>query len=69
LIAGRYLKVATSAQRRLTLPIRLKGTYLRSQITGDVENAGYVENVGSLVWNDFSLFSCPAASQTKRLGA
>src|ERR1700730_14339093 len=59
IIAGRYWKVAVGAQRRLTLPIRLKGTTLRFQITGNVEN------VGSLVWNDFSLFSCRAASQTK----
>ncbi|MGB7966526.1 MAG: hypothetical protein WCF64_10075 [Methylocella sp.] len=57
------MKGTASAQRRLTLPIRLKGDNLMFQITG------YVENVGSLVWNDFSLFSCRAASRTKRLGA
>ncbi|MFZ0495005.1 MAG: hypothetical protein WBE80_15035 [Methylocella sp.] len=57
------MKGAANAQRRLTLPIRLKGDNLMFQITG------YVENVGSLVWNDFSLFSCRAASRTKRLGA
>jgi hypothetical protein len=63
LIAGRYLKRAASARRRLTLPIRLKRDNLRFQITG------YAENAGSLVWNDFSLISCRAASQTKKLGA
>jgi hypothetical protein len=63
MIAGRYLKRVVSAQRRLTLPIRLKGTNLRFQITG------YLENIDWLVWNYFSLFSCPAASQTKKLGA
>ena len=30
---------------------------------------GYVKNVGSLVRNDFSLFSCCAAAQTKKLSA
>jgi hypothetical protein len=63
LIAGRYLKRAVNAQRRLPLPIKLKGTSLRFQITG------CLENIGSLVSNDFSLFSCRAASQTKKLGA
>jgi hypothetical protein len=59
LIAGRYLKGARAAALDPANKA-YKGTYLRFQITG------YVENVGSLVWNDFSLFSCSAASQTKR---
>jgi hypothetical protein len=60
---GALLKRAVNAQRRLPVPIKLKGTSLRFQITG------CLENIGSLVSNDFSLFNCRAASQTKKLGA